>query len=141
MDTTTAAITISSTDMMDNAINISNSTTLSTAGTSTGMTETTGLGRVKLATTTATDIITYANIVGITSADLAHKVYIKNTGSSTTQSVKILIGNTGGTPVSVGNLYGGDWMFFPWSAGSNEDIVADPSTTDEVVLEYMVFFE
>ena len=141
MATTTAAITISSTDMMDNAISISNSATLTTAGTSTGMTETTGLGRVKLATTTATDIITYANIVGITSADLAHKVYIKNTGSSTTQSVEILIGNTGGTPVSVGNLYGGDWMFFPWSAGSNEDIVADPSTTDEVVLEYMVFFE
>ena len=141
MATTTAAITISSTDMMDNAISISNSTALNTAGTSTGMTETTGLGRVKLATTTATDIITYANIVGITSADLAHKVYIKNTGSSTTQSVKILIGNTGGTPVSVGNLYGGDWMFFPWSAGSNEDIVADPSTTDEVVLEYMVLFE
>ena len=141
MATTTAAITISSSDMMDNAINISNSTTLTTAGTSTGMTETTGLGRVKLATTTATDIITYANIVGITSADLAHKVYIKNTGSSTTQSVKILIGNTGGTPVAIGNLYGGDWMFFPWSAGSNEDIVADPSTTDEVVLEYMVFFE
>ena len=141
MATTTAAITISSTDMMDNAISISNTTNLTTAGTSTGMTETTGLGRVKLATTTATDIITYANIVGITSADLAHKVYIKNTGSSTTQSVKILIGNTGGTPVSVGNLYGGDWMFFPWSAGSNEDIVADPSTTDDVVLEYMVFFE
>ena len=141
MATTTAAITISSTDMMDNAISISNTTNLTTAGTSTGMTETTGLGRVKLATTTATDIITYANIVGITSADLAHKVYIKNTGSSTTQSVKILIGDTGGTPVAIGNLYGGDWMFFPWSAGSNEDIVADPSTTDEVVLEYMVFFE
>ena len=141
MATTTAAITISSADIMDNAINISNSTNLTTAGTSTGMTETTGLGRVKLATTTATDIITYANIVGITSADLAHKVYIKNTGSSTTQSVKILIGNTSGTPVAIGNLYGGDWMFFPWSAGSNEDIVADPSTTDEVVLEYMVFFE
>ena len=141
MATTTAAITISSSDMMDNTINISNSSTLNTAGTSTGITETTGLGRVKLATTTALDIITYANIVGITSADLAHKVYIKNTGSSTTQSVKILIGNTGGTPVAIGNLYGGDWMFFPWSAGSNEDIVADPSTTDEVVLEYMVFFE
>ena len=141
MATTTAAITISSADMMDSAINISNSTNLTTAGTTTGISETTGLGRVKLATITAVDIITYANIVGITSADLAHKVYIKNTGSSTTQSVKILIGNTGGTPVAIGNLYGGDWMFFPWSAGSNEDIVADPSTTAEVVLEYMVFFE
>ena len=141
MATTTAAITISSADMMDNAINISNSSTLNTAGTSTGITETTGLGRVKLATTTALDIITYANIVGMGAADLAHKVYIKNTGSSTTQSVKILIGDTSGTPVALGNLYGGDWMFFPWAAGSNKDIVADPSTTDEVILEYMVFFE
>ena len=141
MATTTAAITIATSDMMDTAVSISNSTELTTAGTTTGITETTGLGRVKLATTTATDIITYANIIGITSADLAHKVYIKNTGSSTTQSVKILIGDTGGTPVALGNLYGGDWMFFPWSAGSNEDIVADPSTTDEVVLEYMVFFQ
>jgi hypothetical protein len=140
MATTKAKIEITSTDIMDNAIAVSNEGNLKKAGTTSGLTETTGLARAKFETTTATDLITYANVIGITNGNAA-KVYIKNTSSSTTQSVKVLIGDTGGTPVAVGNLYGGDWMFFPWLGGTNEDIVVDPSTTEAVTLEYMVFYE
>ena len=43
MATTTATITLSSTDIADNALSISNTATLYTAGTNTGITETTGL--------------------------------------------------------------------------------------------------
>ena len=47
MATTTATITLASTDLTDNALSISNTATLTTAGTDTGLTETTGLARVK----------------------------------------------------------------------------------------------
>ena len=51
MATTTATITLASTDIADNALSISNTSTLYTAGTDTGISETTGLGRKKVATT------------------------------------------------------------------------------------------
>ena len=51
MATTTATITIASSDIADNAISVSNTSTLYTAGTDTGITETTGLGRKKFAYT------------------------------------------------------------------------------------------
>ena len=50
MATTTATITLASADIADNAISLSNTSTLQTAGTDTGITETTGLGRKKVAT-------------------------------------------------------------------------------------------
>ena len=90
MATTTAQITITSADIMDNAISVTNTATLTTAGTSTGITETTGL----------------------------------------------LL-----TAVEIGKLYGGDWMFFPWSGGSGKDVEFTASDTTETTLEYMVFYE
>ena len=45
MATTTAAITLTSSDIADSAISISNTSTLTTAGTNTGLVETTGLAR------------------------------------------------------------------------------------------------
>lgn len=139
MATTTAAIAVSS-DIMSYPTNINTSTQLSKAGSCTGIVETTGLARAKFETTAATDLITYDNVIGITNGNAA-KVYIKNTSSSSTQYAQVSIGNTATTPVEVGRLYGGDWMFFPWLGGSDEDIVIAPSTTEAVVLEYMVFFE
>ena len=47
MATTTATITLASSDLADNALSISNTSTLYTAGTNTGITEPTGLGRKK----------------------------------------------------------------------------------------------
>ena len=49
MATTTATITLSSTDMMDNNISISNTATLTNQGNDTGMTKTTGLARQTIA--------------------------------------------------------------------------------------------
>ena len=50
MATTTATITIASSDIADNSFSVSNTSTLYTAGTDTGISETTGLGRKKVAT-------------------------------------------------------------------------------------------
>ena len=140
MATTTATITLASSDIADNSLSITNTSTLTTAGTDTGITETTGLARLKMASTTLTDLITVANITGFTAAKSA-KVYIKNTGTATDKFALIGNGNSAGTPTNIGRLYGGDWMFFPWDGNSGEDITIDMSDATETIIEYMVFFE
>lgn len=140
MATTTATITLASSDIADNALSVTNTMTMTTAGTTTGITETTGLARLKMASTTLTDLITVANVNGFTAAKSA-KVYIKNTGADTAKFGIIGIGDKDGTPVTIGRLYGGDWMLFPWDGNSGEDITIDMSDATETIIEYMVFFE
>ena len=140
MATTTATITLSSSDIADNALSLSNTMTLTTAGTTTGIAETTGLARLKIASTTLTDLITVANVTGFTAAKSA-KVYIKNTGTDSAKFGIIGIGDSGGTPTNIGRLYGGDWMLFPWDGNSGEDITIDMSDATATIIEYMVFFE
>jgi hypothetical protein len=139
MATTTAQITLTSTDIADNALSISNTMTLTTAGTETGITETTGLARKKIASASLADLITVAN-TDVTAAKSA-KVYIKNTSTATDKYGLVGIGDSSGTPIYIGRLYGGDWMLFPWDANSGEDITMTMSDSTETVIEYMVFFE
>ena len=154
MATTTAQITITSADIMDNAISVTNTATLTTAGTSTGITETTGLARKKtssgsntilldsgLAAGVAADATTDKSAKVYSEDDIsgnAAKVYIKNCNArgNGTKYVTILL-----TAVEIGKLYGGDWMFFPWSGGSGKDVEFTASDTTETTLEYMVFYE
>ena len=139
MATTTAQITLTSTDIADNALSISNTMTLTTAGTETGITETTGLARKKVASASLADLITVAN-TEVTAAK-SSKVYIKNTSTATDKYGLIGIGDSSGTPIYIGRLYGGDWMLFPWDANSGEDITLTMSDATETIIEYMVFFE
>tara|TARA_R100000781_G_C3970837_1_gene90098 strand:- start:74 stop:493 length:420 start_codon:yes stop_codon:yes gene_type:complete len=139
MATTTATITLTSSDIADNALSLSNTMEMTTAGTTTGITETTGLARKKVASSSLADLITVAN-TDVTAAKSA-KVYIKNTGTDSTKYGLIGIGDSSGTPIYLGRLYGGDWMLFPWDANSGEDITLTMSDTTETVIEYMVFFE
>jgi len=139
MATTTATITLNSSDIADNNISISNTATLTTAGTTTGITETTGLARKKVASSALADLITVAN-TDVTAAKSA-KVFIHNTSTATDKYGLIGIGDSSGTPIYLGRLYGGDFMFFPWDANSGEDITLTMSDTTETVIEYMVFFE
>ena len=139
MATTTATITLASSDIADNALSISNTMTMTTAGTTTGITETTGLARKKVASASLADLITVAN-TDVTAAKSA-KVYIKNTSTATDKYGLIGIGDSSGTPIYIGRLYGGDWMVFPWDANSGEDITLTMNDATETVIEYMVFFE
>ena len=139
MATTTATITLNSSDIADNNISISNTATLTTAGTTTGITETTGLARKKVASGSLADLITVAN-TDVTAAKSA-KVFIHNTSTATDKYGLIGIGDSSGTPIYIGRLYGGDFMFFPWDANSGEDITLTMSDATETIIEYMVFFE
>jgi len=139
MATTTATITLASSDIADNSLSISNTMTMTTAGTTTGITETTGLARKKVASASLADLITVAN-TDVTAAKSA-KVYIKNTSTATDKYGLIGLGDSSGTPIYLGRLYGGDWMLFPWDANSGEDITLTMNDATETVIEYMVFFE
>ena len=159
MATTTATITLASSDIADNSLSLSNTMTLTTAGTTTGITETTGLARKKIASATEVDLITIAN-TDVTALKSA-KVYIKNTSTATDKYALIGIGEATGTPIYIGRLYGGDWMLFPWDAlltdgdgyaasvvdggtagnAANQDITIKMNDATETVIEYMVFFE
>ena len=146
MATTTATITLASSDLADNALSISNTATLYTAGTNTGITETTGLGRKKFATTGNVVLLDGGLTSGIAAdvtADKSAKVYIKNMNDrgDGTKYVNILL-----AAVEIGRLYGGDWMFIPWCAASGKDIeftCEQVSGTDstETTLEYTCFYE
>ena len=135
MATTTATITLASTDMMDNSISISNTATLTTAGTATGITETTGLARRKFASSSKVDLLTIANtdIPSIKST----KMFIRNTNARDASKYVVILINS----QEIGRLYGGDWMFMPLQGASGEDVEIDPSDTTETVIEYMVFHE
>ena len=135
MATTTATITLASADMMDNSISISNTATLTTAGTATGLTETTGLARRKFASSSKVDLVTIANTDIPT--DKSTKIFIRNTNARNSSKYVIILLNS----QEIGRLYGGDWMFMPLLGGSGEDIEIDPSDTTETIIEYMVFFE
>ena len=141
MATTTATITLASSDLGDNALSISNTATLYTAGTNTGITETTGLGRKKFADNSNIILLDHGLAGGIAqdvTADKSAKVYIKNMNDrgDGTKFVNILL-----AAVEIGRLYGGDWMFIPWSGGGGKDIEFTASDTTETTLEYTVFYE
>ena len=141
MATTTATITLASADIMDNAISISNTSTLYTAGTNTGITETTGLGRKKFASSGNIVLLDGGLTSGVAAdvtADKSAKVYIKNMNDrgDGTKYVNILL-----AAVEIGRLYGGDWMFIPWQANAGKDIEFTASDTTETTLEYTCFYE
>ena len=149
MATTTATITIASSDISDNSISVSNTATLLKAGISTGLDQTSGLRRRTLASQASVALIDLDHYQAQTlTENKAAKVYIKNTGTSTARSVKVSIVSVGGVSTEIGDLYGGDWMFFPYSAvwtsaahAGNQDIMVEPSTADSVTLEYIIIYE
>jgi hypothetical protein len=106
MATTTATITLSSSDLSSQALSISSTTTLLKAGLTAGIDQTTGLNRKLYATAqTGAALIDAADYVN----NKAHKVYIKNVGTESTEFFTIKM-----EPNTIGRLYGGDWMFIPY---------------------------
>tara|TARA_R100001510_G_C7650088_1_gene207596 strand:- start:1206 stop:1628 length:423 start_codon:yes stop_codon:yes gene_type:complete len=135
-----ASITLTSSDMMDNVINLSNTTVLTKAGNDTGLSETTGLARKKTSSGSNTILLDTNDTTGSdVTASKAAKVYIKNINDrgDGTKYVTILLEDT-----EIGRLYGGDWLFMPWDAtGSGKDIEFTASDTTETTIEYICFFE
>ena len=132
MATTTAQVIITSTDLLSDSLSLSSIATLTTAGSSTGLTGTEGLGRKKTGSTTEYTLFD----ASAATDDKAHKIYLKNLSTTASEYFEIQVGG-----VVIGRIYAGDWAFFPWSAdttGTNCDIDITPSATN-MTLEYMLF--
>lgn len=132
MATTTATVTISSSDLTGDALSLSSTATLTKAGNATGLDQTTGVARKFFAgAQTAYNLIAASDYT----ADKAHKLYIKNTSTSNSEFITIELG---GSNVSLGRLYGGDWLFVPYDG--NNDVDIDTSDVNMTV-EYLVIYE
>ena len=152
MATINATLSVSSGDLSSSALALSKTMTMTKAGTTTGLEFTSGLIGRKLTSVTQIDLITTgAQMYGTpTASDVtagaAGKLYIKNTGSSSTDFVTIGLGdatggeelNDGTSQITLGKLYGGDWMLMPYDGNVNIT-VASSSATETQYLEYMVF--
>ena len=136
---TTATVSISS-DIAPGFGVISESMTLTQAGTLTDIDSTTGFAIRKLSATSTVDLITMANELVEPEDSVAAKIYIRNIGYQDTidKSVGVTIG-VNAEPI--GKLYGGDWMMMPLTCIDADDITATPATDDTVVLEYVMFYE
>jgi len=154
MATINATIAINSGDLTSSPISINNTMTMMKAGTCHGLENTSGLVRRSFTATTLVDLVTVgAQMYGTPTASKANKLYIKNTGTSTTDYVDILIGDSetdsgeellatgGNSKITLGRLYGGDWMLIPFEGTSNNDIMVAPSTAETTTVEWMLFFE
>ena len=111
MATTTATITLSSTDLLSDELALSTTSTLTTAGTSTGLTSTSGLSRTNFTNDPIQSKVIYRS--DDATANGANKVYIKNLSTTAAEYFTVLIDQE-----EMGRLYAGDWAFFPWSATS-----------------------
>ena len=135
MPTTTANITLSSADLTGDALSLSTTTTLTKAGTTSGLDQTTGVGRK---TTSATSDVTLFTATEYTD-DKAHKIYIKNTSTVDSEYITVKVASQ-----ELGRLYAGDWMFIPWSAdttSTDSNIVYTPSVATQLTIEYALIFE
>ena len=136
---TTATISISS-DIAPGFGGISESMTLTQAGTLTDIDSTTGFQIRKLSADSVVDLVTMASELVEPKDSVAAKMYIRNIGYKGVidKSVGVTIG-VNAEPI--GKLYGGDWMMLPLTCIDADDVTATPATDDTVVLEYVLFYE
>ena len=131
MATITATINLTSPDISGDPLNLSKTSTLTKAGSNTGLDQFTGITTVVYAAAqTATNIVAAADYADTTTA---HKVNIKNSSTGTSDFVTVELG---GSNVLMGMLYPGDWCFFPYDGTLDIDI--DTSAVGMKV-EYGVF--
>jgi len=127
MAITTATLTITSSDLLSNNLAIATSSTLTKAGTRTGLSETSGLARKTLSFSGSGVIDTSLLFRGDDyTTNGANKVYIKNTSTTDAEYFTIHI-----DAEEIGRLYAGDWCFFPWNAngGTKETFTCEVTNT------------
>tara|TARA_Y100000034_G_scaffold78769_1_gene94635 strand:+ start:31 stop:747 length:717 start_codon:yes stop_codon:yes gene_type:complete len=114
MATTTARLTLQSDDLISDNLYVSAIATLTNAGTTTGMTQTTGVAR-KTTSAAAAGNIQAVNLYRAQdyTTDGANKIYMKNISTTKEEYFTIHIDDA-----EIGRLYAGDWAFFPWNATS-----------------------
>ena len=135
MATTTAAITLTSSDLLTNALALSASMTLYQNGTTaTGLDECT-YSRHNIPTGTNFDLIPESAAL----SEDASYVYIANKSTDVTYYVIISINDE-----PIGRLYAGDWLFMPWDSdvvavGAGGSAIEVRAYVADATLEYCLF--
>ena len=141
---TTASISITSDITESLTTSVSAEMTMYKADTTIDLEETTGLAqRTFSGNTTQVVLIDVSAFPAITAGGaVAHKVYIRNTGTDKTKGFKVFLADATDDVEEIGTLYGQDWMLMPWLASdANEDIMVQPSSEEKMTLEYAVFHQ
>ena len=132
MATTTATITLTSTDLLTDSLSLSATSTLYDAGTTTGVTQY-DMGKVDIPGDNNIYVLLDSTAAGV---DKGGRVYVANKNTDEDHYVIVSIDEA-----VLGRLYGGDWMFIPWSqanAAANLEVRA-PSEVNTI--EYAFFHE
>ena len=112
----TAAISLSSAagDLTSSALSLSTSNSLTTAGTATALSQTTGLAtkKTEYASSGVIDTTVLYRADDATTNG-ANKIYMKNLSTTPAEFFTVYINSE-----EMGRLYAGDWAFFPWSAAN-----------------------
>tara|TARA_R100000234_G_scaffold115031_1_gene90635 strand:- start:133 stop:558 length:426 start_codon:yes stop_codon:yes gene_type:complete len=137
---TTCTINIAS-DIASGFGGITETMTLTQAGSLTDIDSTTGFQRRKLSATSAVDLVTMASELIEPKDSVASKIYIRNIGDGKGNIDKSVGVTIGVNAEPVGKLYGGDWLMMPLTCIDADDVTATPETDDTVVLEFVMFFE
>jgi hypothetical protein len=133
MATTTAMLTLVSTDLLSDPLALSVSMEINAAGTTTGITKTTGLRRQTFANTNETQILEADDYTD----NETSRLYIKNTSSTAGRYIDITLGSVGAS-AKIGRLYNGEWAFIPWA--NTADINLQVSNID-IVFEWTLLYQ
>ncbi len=126
---TTSRIVITS-DLLSSSLTIDATATLTQAGLTTAIAETSGLGVTK----NVGDTNQYTlQLAASYTDDKAHKVYIRNASTNAAHYIVIAIASQ-----ELGRLYAGDVALIPWNG--NADFKITPSH-DQISVEHAIFFE
>jgi len=134
---TTATLTLASADIAGDPVSVTKTATLTKAGSTNDLDQSSGLNRVHLRSTT-NKVLLAANAEG---NDLAAKVYIINKSEDASLYVTVTI-----NAQTIGKLYGGDFLFIPWSQTDTDadiEVAATnwTSSTGDIPVEYALFHE
>ena len=132
MATTTATVSINSSDLTDDTLSINVSKQCYKAGTTLGLDQTTGLNRLYV--TAVTQFDPFPVVKDATNAAENGKVYIANLSTTDTEYITVGIGDA-----VIGRLYAGDWMWMPWSPKAQHvnDIEITPSVANGMYIAFM----
>ena len=134
MATTTATMTLSSSDILSQPISLSTTATLYKGGTTSTGLEQMNYHRAIIPTGTNFDLIAESDAL----KDNSNYVYIVNKNTDVTHYVTISI-----NAEVIGSLYAGDWLFMPWScdlsAAANDSSIEIEAFTAANTIEYALF--
>jgi len=110
MAVTTASLTITSSDLVGDALSLTTTNTLKKANKIEGLDQTTGMNVAYLTSVASIDLFPALVEGSLAFTGKSSWVYICNKSTDETEFALITIGG-----INIGRLYGGDYLWMPWS--------------------------